>query len=195
MKKYELVTELSKEFFGKTLFRIRALVSFGCVGEGEIGGWVESEGNLSHDGNAWVSDNARVYDNARVSGNGRVFGNAWVSDNARVSGNGRVFGNAWVSDNARVSGNVRVSGNARVSDNARVCGAAHYITVGPIGSEGGTLTAFRQADNSIVVTRGCFRGTIEEFVAAVIERHGETHYAAEYGIVIKLIEARLAEID
>ncbi|HCM2250931.1 TPA: hypothetical protein N3C93_000600 [Salmonella enterica subsp. enterica serovar Agbeni] len=147
MKKYELVTELSKEFFGKTLFRIRALVSFDYVGEGEIGGWVESEGNLSHDGNAWVSDNARV------------------------------------------------SGNAQVFGNARVYGAEHYITVGPMGSEGGTLTAFRQADNSIVVTRGCFRGTIEEFVAAVIERHGETHYAAEYGIVIKLIEARLAEID
>lgn len=28
---------------------------------GELGGWVEKEGNLSHDGNAWVSGNARVY--------------------------------------------------------------------------------------------------------------------------------------
>ncbi|HCM2254691.1 TPA: hypothetical protein N3C93_004484, partial [Salmonella enterica subsp. enterica serovar Agbeni] len=52
MKKYELVTELSKEFFGKTLFRIRALVSFGCVEKGDMGGWIEKEDNLSHEGKA-----------------------------------------------------------------------------------------------------------------------------------------------
>ncbi len=38
MKKFELVTELSKEIFGKTMFRIRALVSFGNVFAGDIGG-------------------------------------------------------------------------------------------------------------------------------------------------------------
>ena len=53
MKKYELTTE-TKSFFGRALFRIRALVSFGVVVEGELGGWVESAGNLSEDGNAWV---------------------------------------------------------------------------------------------------------------------------------------------
>ncbi|EHY9927987.1 hypothetical protein K5B75_004600, partial [Salmonella enterica subsp. enterica serovar Ank] len=74
MKKYELVTELSKEFFGKTLFRIRALVSFGCVEKGEIGGWIEKEDNLSHEGEAWVSGEARVYGEAQVSGEARVFG-------------------------------------------------------------------------------------------------------------------------
>ncbi|EAA2042819.1 hypothetical protein DSF28_22555, partial [Salmonella enterica subsp. enterica serovar Enteritidis] len=78
---------------------------------------------------------------------------------------------------------------------ARVSGDAHYITIGPIGSEGGVLTAFKQGDNSILVSRGCFSGTIDEFAEAVRNRHGETGYAAEYEIVIKLIEARLVEID
>ncbi|HEM8525075.1 TPA: hypothetical protein U2Q42_000001, partial [Citrobacter koseri] len=67
-KKFELVAELTKEFFGRKLFRIRAVVSFGDVSEGDLGGWVEKENNLDQSGNAWVSGNARVYGNAWVSG-------------------------------------------------------------------------------------------------------------------------------
>lgn len=50
--------------------------------EGELGGYVEKEENLSNDGNAWVSGNARVY------------GDAWVSGDAMVYGNARVYGDA-----------------------------------------------------------------------------------------------------
>lgn len=80
MKKFELTTE-SITFLGRKLFRIKALISFGDVEAGELGGYIEKEGNLSHEGNAWVSDNAWVGGNARVSDN------AWVCGNARVSGN------------------------------------------------------------------------------------------------------------
>ena len=63
MKKYELTTE-SILFYGKKLFRIKALISFGNVTAGDIGGYVEKENNLSHDCNAWVSGNAKVYGDA-----------------------------------------------------------------------------------------------------------------------------------
>ena len=82
MKKFELTSETKINIFGKKLFRIKALISFGSVEEGETGGWVEKEDNLSHSGNAWVFDNAEVSDNARVFDNAWVFGNARVSDNA-----------------------------------------------------------------------------------------------------------------
>ena len=124
MKKFELTSETKINIFGKKLFRIKALISFGNVETGETGGWVEKEENVNQSGDAWVFDNAEVFDNARVSDNARVFGNARVFDNARVSGNAWAFGNARVSDNARVSGNARVFGNARVSGNARVFGNA-----------------------------------------------------------------------
>ena len=75
MKKYEL-TEETKVIAGVTLKRIRALISFGFVAKGEIGGFIEGEKNLSHDGNAWVADNAWVTGNARVADNARVTGNA-----------------------------------------------------------------------------------------------------------------------
>ena len=74
MKKFELTSE-TKLHFGRILYRIRALVAFGDVEAGELGGWVEKEGNLDHDGNAWVSGDAWVSGNARVSGDGAIF---WI---------------------------------------------------------------------------------------------------------------------
>ncbi|MCS2172766.1 hypothetical protein MUU46_20990 [Scandinavium sp. TWS1a] len=188
-KKFELVAELTKEFFGKKLFRIRALVSFGDVGEGEVGGWVEKEECLDQSGDAWVYGDAQVY------GNARVYGNAWVYGNARVYGDAQVYGNAWVSGDARVYGDAQVYGNAWVYGNARVYGDAHWITVGPIGSENGFLTAFRQKDNSIIVRRGCFSGTIDEFERAVTEHHGDNDHGNIYLALIPVIKLRLAEVS
>lgn len=77
MKKFELTAESKINIFGKKLFRIKALISFGDVEEGETGGWIEKEENLEQSsGDAWVYGNAEVY------GNARVYGNAWVSGNA-----------------------------------------------------------------------------------------------------------------
>lgn len=76
MKKFELTSETKINIFGKKLFRIKALISFGNVEAGETGGWVEKEENVNQSGDAWVSGNAEV------SGNARVSGNAWVSGNA-----------------------------------------------------------------------------------------------------------------
>ena len=81
MKKFELTTEPITNEAGKKLFRIKALIDFGDVKAGELGGYVEKEGNVSQDGNAWV------YGNAWVFGNAKVTGNAWVCGDAQVSGN------------------------------------------------------------------------------------------------------------
>ena len=81
MKKFELTTN-TKMFLGKKLFQIKALISFGDVKAGELGGYIEKEENLSQTGDAWVFDNARVS------------GDAWVSDNAcytTIKGFGREY--------------------------------------------------------------------------------------------------------
>ena len=44
MKKYELTSE-TKVINGVELHRIKALISFGRVEKGELGGWIESEKN------------------------------------------------------------------------------------------------------------------------------------------------------
>ena len=60
MKKFELTSEFVTNIFGTKLFRIKALVEFGNVEAGELGGYIEKEENLDHDGNAWVYGDARV---------------------------------------------------------------------------------------------------------------------------------------
>ena len=94
MKKYEFTGE-TKTFFGITLKRIRAIKSFSDVKAGDIGGWIEKEGNLFHDGDAWVYSNARVYGGARVFGDALVYGDACVYGDARVSGDAWVYGGTW----------------------------------------------------------------------------------------------------
>ena len=79
-KKYELSENSKTNAFDCKVFQIRALQDIERFGikKGDLGGWIQSELNLSQEGDAWVSGNARVY------------GNAWVSGNARVSGNAQV---------------------------------------------------------------------------------------------------------
>ena len=98
-KKFELLLDDTITIFGIKLFRIKALISFGNVEEGELGGYIEKEGNLSVYGDAWVYGNAWVSGDAEVYGNARVYGNAWVSGDARVYGNADyiVFKNHWSS--------------------------------------------------------------------------------------------------
>ena len=67
MMKYTY-TSLTKIVFGVTLYQIKALVSFGSVVEGEIGGWIEKRENLAECGDAWVYGDARVHGDARVYG-------------------------------------------------------------------------------------------------------------------------------
>ena len=64
MKKFELTSETKINIFGKKLFRIKALISFGNVEAGETGGWVEKEENVNQSGDAWVFGNAEVFGNA-----------------------------------------------------------------------------------------------------------------------------------
>ena len=66
--KYEFTGE-TKIHFGVTLRQIRAIRAFGFIAIGTIGGWIESEKNLSQVyGDAWVYGDARVYGDAQVSG-------------------------------------------------------------------------------------------------------------------------------
>ena len=71
--KYELVKTDTKQFNGRTLYRIKALVAIGfSVAAGDLGGYIESKKNLSQIGNAWVYGNAHVSGNAQVSGDAQV---------------------------------------------------------------------------------------------------------------------------
>lgn len=50
-KKFELTSD-TKDTELRQLYRIKALIDFGDVKAGDLGGFVEKEENLSHSGNA-----------------------------------------------------------------------------------------------------------------------------------------------
>ena len=166
-KKYELTDEFIEHWSGKKLYRIKALVTFGTVVAGQLGGFVESEKNLdqSLSGNAWVSGNAEV------SGNARVYGDAQVYGNARVYGDAQVYGNAWVRS------------YAVISERKMIFWASN------VGSENGTLTVFNGKDG-LIVTRGCFTGTVDEFLAKSAEVHDDKT-KREYQLLIEVAKSRI----
>ena len=158
-KKYEILKDQAITMNGSTIYRIKALKNFGDVEAGDMGGFVESEDNLSHEGPCWiygdamvyhkakVKDNAIVRDYVHVFNNARVMENAIVEGHARVSDDSTVFGNARVKDNANVFGRGIIHGFAIVQDNAtvfeqaRICGET-------------IIKDYAQVSGHIMVSRG-----------------------------------------
>lgn len=171
-KKFELTDNFVINAFGIKLFQIKCTKSFKYANEGDLGGYVEKEDNLSQSGDAWVSGDARV------SGDAQVYGDAWVSGNARVSGD------AWVSGNAWVSGDAQVSGDARVENNHMHCGFDCF------GSFNRHTHAYKTKGNKVEITCGCFRGSLEEFEKKVEETHKGTIYEKQYKAIINLIKIK-----
>lgn len=163
MNKYEFTGEV-KQWFGRTLRRIRATANFGTVQVGTLGGWIEKEENLSHDGNAWV------------------YGHAVVCDDARISGNARIYDNAQISGDAHISGEACIRGNTQISCNT------HWVCVGPVGSRGGYTTFARTESHDINVSCGCFCGNVEQFTARVRYVHGDNEHARAYMKAVELAE-------
>lgn len=138
LPKYKIMKR-SHRYCGTTkVYRIKALRDFGNVKKGDLGGYIESEDNLSHECASWVYEdaivhgNARVYEDAKVLGNAEIDGNAKIFGSATIAGNSviggkanifgnatiggysKVFGNAWVYDDAQIYGDTRIAGNLRV---------------------------------------------------------------------------------
>jgi hypothetical protein len=175
MKKYELTSETLR-YAGHTLHRIKALRDFGVFKAGELGGWIESEENLSQAGNAWVFDNAKVFGGARVIDYAEVYSNALVCDNAMACGFAKIFDNA------------EVFGKAVISGNAKVCDDADYIVFKNFWSSGRYFTWTRSNNKWRV---GCFYGTGEELIKkayADSEKSGR-----EYERVVRYVESILAD--
>lgn len=107
MEKKYIFTNETYNFNGHTLHRIKSLKSFCDVKEGDLGGWVEKEENLSHDGDCLVYNDAKVY------GNAKVYGSANVEDEAMIYGNANIFGESLVYYKAKVD--YEVSNNEEIN--------------------------------------------------------------------------------
>jgi len=114
-KKYELIESELVTPSRKPLFQVKALKDFGSgwvlIKKGNLGGFIESESNLSQDGNCWIYGNGQVFGNGLVSGDGRVYDNGKVFGNGEVFGDGKVFGYGVVIDNDWTSNSFYITGS------------------------------------------------------------------------------------
>jgi NDP-sugar pyrophosphorylase family protein len=129
MRKYELtgisIVVNSSEFSEKlpyrdvVLYRIRYLIDIPKhnVKAGDLGGFLESERNLSSLGSCVVLDDALVCDNAYLYGNSVVRGTSIIYDTAHV------YDDAKVLDNARVGGSSNICRDAVIGGDMRFHGA------------------------------------------------------------------------
>lgn len=129
-KKYELIKEDSIVVDGHTLYRIKAVRDFYVIDKDEVGGYVESEENLSHEGECWIYNDGMVYGKAVVSENGSVTDNAKVYDYAIIEGDAavmdraEVYGHAIMNDYSNIGGNAKLYGSARMEDSSTLKGFA-----------------------------------------------------------------------
>lgn len=206
MQKYKFTGETIC-YQGYTLHRIQALIDFGDVKAGDIGGWIEKEGNLSNVNDSWVADEAMVFSDARVCGNAvarghaKIHGHAWVSGNAivcdyadvynyamvcensKVCGNAEVFDDAHITDNAEVCHIARVGGNALIAGDAVIMNMGDYMVFQNIWSSGRYFTWTRSNDMWKV---GCFYGSGDELIKKAYkdsERSGKC-----YETIVKAVE-------
>ncbi len=189
MKKYELVLDDKQNYAGVTLYRIRALKDFTCIDgftvhKGDLGGWIQTEDNLSQDGLSWICGEGIACDCGLVRDNGMVCGNGVARGCSLVRDNGVVYGT--------VHGQGFVCGNAIIEDNGDISKPNHVLTVGLIGSRNDTTTFYRDIDHKISVVCGCFSGKIDDFLQQVIEVHGDSKHGQAY---LKAIELAKIQID
>ena len=85
---------------------------------------------------------------------------------------------------------LEVSGNAWVSGNAQVYGTGLIFLASNVGTENGTLTVYNTKENTLEVTRGCFRGTIDAFLAASEAKHDDATHL-EYRLLIEVAHSRI----
>lgn len=176
--KYTLLKQpnMSITVNGRQLYRIRANMSFEDVKQGDIGGYIESVGNLSMRGTCWVYDNAKVMERACISDDAKVCGHAIVCTGAKVSGN------AVVRDYAIIDGLGSVKDNATVRGRGKVCDWGEVVE-NAIVEDDAVIKKWARVEGSAIV---CDRATLDDWATvkdkAVIREHAVLKQHAEvYG--------------
>jgi hypothetical protein len=91
-------------------------------------------------------DNSRMYDNSEIHGYSRLYGNSEMRGCSRMHGNSEMHGDGIATH------------------------PSHIVCADMVGDECSCLTVHPDTEIGIRVNRGCFSGTVEEFLDTVAEK-------------------------
>lgn len=121
-----------------TLYRIIALKDFADVKQGDKGGWVRSEENLSQEGKCWIydeakaTDDSRVLENAQMRNNSILFGSSTIKGYAKIHDyasmhnwsvmieHAEMFGYSRITNCAMMYGNSKMYDDALMSEHSKM---------------------------------------------------------------------------
>ena len=140
-KKYKLIEGSRSWQYGRPIYRIQALRDFSDVKKGDLGGFVESEANLSQEGNCWIYDMAQAVEKSKVVGDAclrdysRMYDSSLLKDKAQLQGCARMIQYACLSDNA-VAIDVEISGFADITGEVVIRKKEDYMVFSDIPETG-----------------------------------------------------------
>lgn len=168
-QKYEIIDMAHEEY--PFLHRIRALRDIcGEIRAGDIGGFVESESNLSAEPGdcAWIFDDAIAAGDAYVSKGSVMSGHSRAEDNAylrgaSMTGKALASGNAQIIHDPHTMGTPILSGNCKVygtvQGDIRITGSAVILPCEEVRND--TRDTFVLSGKSRSVIRGIGRETLK----------------------------------
>ena len=136
-KKYKLIEGSRFWQYGRPLYRIQALRDFSDVKKGDLGGFVESEANLSQMGDCWIYDMAQAVEKSIVEGDAclrdcsKMYGSSLLKDKAQLQGCARMIQYACLEDNA-VAIDAEISGFATITGDVVIRRKRDYMVFSDI---------------------------------------------------------------
>ena len=170
-KKYELI-----ESDIRGLYRVKALIDFGNVKKGDVGGYVENKHNLSQKGECWIYNNAMVYNNAKIYNNAKMYDNAEMFHDAIIDNNAQIYGESVICGNAHISGNVEIQEGRHIG---RVI--ENFQSILYIQCKKRLITVYKDINNITKCNIGCQRGmTLTDLINRIEEDGGMNEHREEY---------------
>ena len=140
-KKYKLIQDSRIWQYDKAIYRIQALRDFSDVKKGDLGGFVESEENLSQEGNCWIYDMAQAVEKSRVTGDAclrdcaKMYDSSILRDKAQLQGCARMLHYSCLADNA-VAIDATILGFATITGDVVIRRNKDYIVFSDIPETG-----------------------------------------------------------
>lgn len=105
-----------------------------------------------------------------------------------------MYGNVVVRENSVIKGDTRLRGDCFFED-AYITGGDAVVWFSNVGSERGTLTVYC-GKTELLATRGCFKGTLDEFYKRNVSRpmsRNSARLTQEYVLLVQMAKLRLEE--